>query len=83
MYKVIFATVGLLIMGQPVFAQSSFINQVRAITEADELKSEAASYYKKKNKKLACLTIQQAYEVELQSGYSESSTRATIRKYCG
>jgi len=87
MYKVIFAAVGLFSWGQPVFAQNAhqnFLNQIQAIDEAFQLKKEAAHYfYTKKNKKLACLTIQQAYEVELQSGYSHSSTRATIRKYCG
>ena len=57
---------------------------IKAVEEAYQLKDEASYYfYTKKNKKLACLTIKQAYEVELQSGYSEPSTRTTIRKYCG
>ena len=90
MYKVIFATIGLLIMGRPVFAQGfgqeaeRFQNQINMIYEIRDLKIEAANYfYTKKNRKLACLTIQQAYDLELQSGTSNKSTRADIRKYCG
>jgi hypothetical protein len=83
MYKVIFATIGLLIMGRPVFAQGfgreaeRFQNQINMIYEIRDLKIEAANYL------AACLTIQQAYDLELQSGTSNKSTRADIRKYCG
>lgn len=58
-------------------------NTITAINEASDLKTEARRYYEKNNRKLACLTIEQAYQLELQAGFSDSSTRATIRKYCG
>ena len=88
MYKVLFCSVLFLTLGQSVFAQFGsealrFQNKLSSIGEARQLKVDAATYfYTNKNKKLACLTIQQAYEVELQSGYSEPSTRDSIRKYC-
>ena len=90
MYRALFAAVVFLTLGQSAFAQYSEANphqnhqnQVRLIFEVLQLKEDAAKYYAKKNKKLACLTIQQAYEVEIKSGSFNSSTRSDIRKYCG
>ena len=94
MYRfVLLALVGVL-PGEAAIAQNSWQQQtldfqstIRGIEEVRSLKIEAAEYFyggrKKKNKKLACITIQQAYEVELRMGDSNSSTRADIRQYCG
>jgi hypothetical protein len=58
-------------------------NTVNLLTEASSLKSEARTYYSKGNKKKACITIQQANDLEISAGYSSAETRKTIRQYCG
>ena len=95
MHRIFVMFLGFFIAGQAGFAQNSyerkaldFQNQIMGIEEARSLTVDAINYFyggggKKKNKKLACITIQQAYDVELQMGNSSSSTRANIRQFCG
>jgi hypothetical protein len=95
MHKIFILFLNFFIVGEAALAQNSyqqrtldFQNELRGIEEVRSLKVEAANYFfgdggKKKNKKLACITIQQAYDVELRMGYSVSDTRATVRQYCG